>query len=229
MSPIEVVLLLVGFLAVFLGVSALPHTKAGVARRKPVAPDSMPGPATDSGSTRTSTPPRVATQDLQPSSAVPDEALSSLIAALGAGNDIEVRTQAARALGNTGSQTAVDALVESLQDTDSGVRRVAMESLIKIGGLAQPPVEALLVSGDRSVERNTLMALTDAVRFGNWTGDARAAKFVGGAARQRYLHGREFGSMVDLLRILGDPRAKEILAAVDRDDVTTMRDLLVRL
>ena len=46
MSPVEVVLLLVGLLVFFLGVTALPHTKAGGARRKPVAPDSM---STDGG------------------------------------------------------------------------------------------------------------------------------------------------------------------------------------
>jgi hypothetical protein len=59
-----------------------------------------------------------------------------------AGPDLEVARAAARALGDAGSPSAVDALVEALEGTDLDIRREAAEALGKIGDRAA--VEALI-------------------------------------------------------------------------------------
>jgi HEAT repeat protein len=155
-------------------------------------------------------------------------AFESLLAGLQAGGDKEVRVQAARALGNLAIVTpqSIEALTPCLRDIDTILHCYAIESLVKLGPSGQAQVVALLNSDDHSTRVDVSQALNDAARFGNLKADPRAAQMVRSGLKASWARQKRWGEWVMILKELGDARAVQILAAVDRNDTNTISQII---
>jgi HEAT repeat protein len=135
-----------------------------------------------------------------------------LIASLDGTHDIEVRKQAARALGKAGDPRAIDALAECLKDKDDNLRCYAMQSLVQLGEPARDQVLSLLN------ERKAKKALSDAIRFCELRGNPHTLAMVWSAIKRYYGTGTEVLSFIELLVEMGDSRGRQLLVAAQRGD-----------
>lgn len=148
-------------------------------------------------------------------------AVAPLVAALHHAS-LDVRTAAAEALGEIRDLRAVEPLVAAIQD--SGVRQVAIESLIKIGDVkalvkagapSVDPLIAALEHGNPSLRRLAANALGQ-------IGDPRAVELLVAVLPDGDLHLRRLATTA--LGQIGDSRAVESLIAVLQDAPVRIRE-----